>query len=601
MLPQFLGWPTTISKIISNALEAVFSTLVKPLVVILQAIFIMLAKLLYALFSNVLRSWLYMLLGIVDFLQGIFDIFAGVDTVKYKGEDMYLLDAFISQDIIKNAMVMVTFIGVALCFIFTIYTVGKSIGTHVLENKHPVGHIMGQALKACLAFMIVPLMAYFGLQLSTAILVSTDRAVNNAMGSDDTVPFSTVLFLSGTFNEETDADFSTGVRADYLSGRKSVYNDLQVCRDFPMITMDVSVFDMLKNSLTNTDATYYIPTGGTYNYFLVYCEAIFVIIVMICAVFLFVRRIIEVLILYVTAPLFVSTIPLDDGRIFKRWRELFIGKLISGFGVVFTMKLVMILIPVVVSGNFRFTGNSMVDGAIKTIFAIGSIFAAFKSQHTILEAFSPEIAMAAKESTGSVIRMGKQAINLGVQAGMAVATGGASAAASAAGAAASAAGAAGAAGTAASAAGAAGAAGSGAAFTGGAGAVGGLSTGAGSGASGASAAGGTTSAGGGTTSTGGGTSSTGGGTTSTGGGTTSAGGGTSSTGGGTTSTGGTPAKTADSPAKGGDTSFKGGQGSEAPAKNSGNDKSGGISAKDIADSISSGDDEKSEDNDELKG
>ncbi len=566
MLPQFLGWPTTITKVISDALSGVFDLLVKPLVIILQAICIMLAKLLYALFSNVLRSWLYTLLGIVDFLQGIFDIFAGVDTVKYQGEDMYLLDAFISQDIIKNALVLITFIGVTLCFIFTIYTVGKSIGTHVLENKHPVGHIMGQALKACLAFLIVPLMAYFGLQLSTAILVSTDRAVNNAMGSDDTVPFSTVLFLSGTFNEEVSADFSTGVRADYLNGRKSIYNDLQVCRDFPMQTLDVSVFDMLKSSLTNTDASYYIPSGASYNYFLVYCEAIFVIIVMVCAVFLFIRRIIEVLILYVTAPLFVSTIPLDDGRIFKRWRELFIGKLISGFGVVFTMKLVMLIIPVVVGGSFRFIGNAMVDGAIKTIFAIGSIFAAFKSQHTILEAFSPEIAMAARESTGAVIHMGKQAINLGVQAGMAVATGGASTAASAAGAAASAAGTAGAAGA---------AAGSGAAFTGGAGAIGGLSTGAGTGAAGASGAGsvgGTPPASGGTPPTGGGTSPTGGGTTPN-----------------------------SSSTTGGDSSFKGGSQQSDSSKNSGNDKSGGISAKDVIDSLDSGSDEKSEDSDELKG
>ncbi len=573
MVPQFLGWPTTITKVISDALETVFGALVKPLVVILQAICIIFAKLLYTLFSNVLRTWLYTLLGIVDFFQGIFDIFAGVDTVKYQGEDMYLLDAFISHDIIRNALALVTFIGVALCFIFTIYTVGKSIGAHVLENKHPVGHIMGQALKACLAFMIVPLMAYFGLQLSTAILVSTDRAVNNAMGSDDTVPFSTVLFLSGTFNEEVDADFSTGVRADYLSGKKSIYNDLQVCRDFPMVTMDVSVFDMLKNSLTNTDATYYIPTGGAYNYFLVYCEAIFVIIVMICAVFLFIRRIIEVLILYVTAPLFVSSIPLDDGRIFKRWRELFIGKLISGFGVVFTMKLVMIIIPVVISGNFTFTGNSMADGAIKTIFAIGSIFAAFKSQHTILEAFSPEIAMAAKESTGAVIRMGKQAVSLGVQAGMAVATGGASAAASAAGAATSAAGAAGAAGTAASAAGGAASAAGGAAFTGGTGAVGGLSTGAGSGAvSGASGATGSAS---GATSAGSGS-----GTTPTGSGGTGSGG-TTSSGGGT--------KPPEKPAK-------------APPKTSaGSDKTSGISAKDIADSFNTGGDDKSDDSDELKG
>ncbi len=541
MIPQFLGWPTTVSSVIADALNKVFEVLTMPLFTILKAILVILVKILYSLFSQLLRNWLYTLLGIVDFFQGIFDIFSGVNTVKYEGEEMYLLDAFMTHDTVKNAFVMVTFIGVVLCFIFTIYTVGRSIGTHILENKNPVGHIMGQALKACITFMIVPIMAYFGLQLSTAILVSTDRAINNSMGSDDTVPISTVLFLSGTLDGETDADFSTGVRADYLSGRRSIYNDPQVCADFEMTQLDDSVFDALTNSNNNTTPEHYLLNGNSYNYFLVYGEALFVIIVMLCAVFLFVRRIIEVLILYITAPLFVSTIPMDDGHIFKRWRELFIGKLISGFGVVFTMKLVMMLIPVVVGGNFHFTDNSMIDGVIKTVFALGSIFAAYKSQHTLLEAFNPEIAMAARESTGVLIMLSKQAASIG----MAVATGGTSAAASAAGATA------GAVGTAGSAAGTAGAASGSAAFTGGVGTAGGLSTGAGSAA------------------------------------------GTGSSAQNNSAAGSSPAK----PGTGSGTKPQGGQ-----AFNDNGKSDSGISAKDIADSINSGGDEKeSKDDNEIKG
>ncbi len=562
MIPQFLGWPTTVSSVIADALNKVFEVLTTPLFTILKAILVILVKILYSLFSQLLRNWLYTLLGIVDFFQGIFDIFAGVDTVKYEGEEMYLLDAFMTHDTVKNAFVMVTFIGVVLCFIFTIYTVGKSIGTHILENKNPVGHIMGQALKACITFMIVPIMAYFGLQLSTAILVSTDRAINNSMGSDDTVPISTVLFLSGTLDGETDADFSTGVRADYLSGRRSIYNDPQVCADFEMTQLDDSVFDALTNSNNNTTPEHYLLNGNSYNYFLVYGEALFVIIVMLCAVFLFVRRIIEVLILYITAPLFVSTIPMDDGHIFKRWRELFIGKLISGFGVIFTMKLVMMLIPVVIGGNFHFTGNSMIDGVIKTVFALGSIFAAYKSQHTLLEAFNPEIAMAARESTGVLIMLSKQAASIG----MAVATGGTSAAASSAGAAAGAAG---------SAAGTAGAASGSAAFTGGAGTAGGLSTGAGGTAGGAASAGSTSGA----------VAAPSGGS--------AAGTGSSAPNSGAASSG--PAKSS----AGSDTGTKpqGGQAFNDNGKNH-----SGISAKDIADSInSSGDEKESKNDNQIKG
>lgn len=461
-----MKWSTDITDTIINALEAVFNALATPLFVILKTIVVLLVDQIYRLVSATLRQWMYILLRIVDFFESIFDIFAGLEPVTYKGEDRTLLDVFVSNDAVSNGFMLITVIGVVLCFIFTIYTVGKSIGTFVLEEKKPVSHIMKQALKSCLMFLVVPFIAYFGIMLSTELLVATDLAICNAMGSDDTIPMSTVLFLSGTFDGETNADFGTGVRAAYLSGQSSIYNEAQAIIDFKMEDLDLDMLETVLMADGGSPNDFLSLGSGGYNYLLVYIEALMVIVIMLCGMFSFVRSIFEVLILYITAPLFVSTIPLDDGATFRRWRELFIGKLISGYGTVFTMKIMMMLIPIIVGGNVTLTGDSMIDAVIKTIFAIGSLFASFKCQHTILQAFSPEIAMAAKETTRDMIGFGKKAVDLAVQAGSAIATGGASAAGTAA---ASVAGAAG------GATGAAGAASG--AFSGGAGAVGGLSTG----------------------------------------------------------------------------------------------------------------------------
>ena len=449
MEPILMKWSTKITDTIVDVLSAVFDVLVTPLFAILKSILVILVDQVYRLISATLRTWLYMLLKIVDFFESTFDIFSGIEPVTYKGDDKTLLDVFISNDAMSTVLALVTVIGVVLCFVFTLYTVGKSIGTYVLENKNPVSHIVKQALKSCMMFLILPLIAYFGIQLSTVVLRSTDRAICNAMGSDDTIPMSTVLFLSGTFDGETNADYSTGVRAEYLNGQTSIYNEAQTIIDFKMEDLDLDLLETVLVTDGGSPNDFLSFGSGGYNYLLVYIEALVVIIIMLCGTFIFIRSIFDVILLYITAPLFVSTMPLDNGQVFRRWRELFTGKLISGYGVVFSMKIMLMLIPILVGGNVRLTGDSMIDAVIKTIFAIGSLFASFKCQHTILQAFSPEIAMAAKGTTSEILGLGKAAANLAIQAGAAVATGGVSAAGTAA---------AGAAGTAGSAAGAAGAA-----------------------------------------------------------------------------------------------------------------------------------------------
>lgn len=492
MIPQFLAWDTGIGKVLQTALEKIFETLVSPLVAVLKVLLSILAEIIYFLISDTLINILYVLLRIVDFCEGIFNIFAGIEPVNAYGEEMYLLDAFISHNTIQNALVMITIVAVIVCFVFTLYSLGKSIGANIVENKKPVGHIMGQALKACIAFLLVPLMCYFGVQLSSTLLTSTSRAITTSMGSDEETPFSTVLFLSGTFGGDADDSYNEGARADYLSNKKSIYNRTDISRDFPMQEFDnhSNVFESMF-AVDGSEPEAYQAGLGAYNYILVYCEAIFTIIVMLCSVLVFIRRIIEVILLYIVSPFFVASIPLDEGATFKRWREMFIGKLISGFGTVFTMKIVLLLVPVFMKSSFKFADDMMVDAIIKTLFAVGSILAAYKSQHTILEAFNPEIAHAAKESAGAVMALGAAAVKVGVQAASAVATGGASAAASAAG------GLAGAAGAAGSAAGAAGAAGGMAGAAGGLGGAAGGLGGAGGAAGGLGGAGGGAFTGGG--------------------------------------------------------------------------------------------------------
>lgn len=498
VLLDSLGWVTTVTNAIADSLSWAFSLFSTLITYLFNFLFSVVLQGIVLVFGAFLQWVLFYLLHIVDVFEDFFDVFAGTQTVKNNGNEMYLLDVFLTNDGVKQALIAVTFVGVAICFIFTIYSVAKSMGSYALEHKRPISHVMKTALKSCIAFMIVPVMMFFGSQLSSAILVSTENAIIGVTGSDESPKLSTILFLSGTFgdDDEPDASFTSGKRADYFNGEKSIYNPADYLVDFTMYPEldldniqaifqsqadDVKVADKSADNIKNnkkgkTDfslddlsknaKTFPNLFESLYNYPLVYLVSIGVILIMLCSMFVFIRKIIEVVILYITSPLFVATMPLDEGSTFKRWREMFIGKLLSGFGIVISMNLVMIFIPMIMSSNFSFSDNVALDVSLKMIFVVGSLYAAWKSNTTILEVINPEVAAADRASAMVVAGMVKMAANTAKDAALAAATGGGSLAAK--GVATAAKGAASAAGSAASAAGSA-AKGAGNAFTGGSG------------------------------------------------------------------------------------------------------------------------------------
>lgn len=460
------GWITSVTSWLSDILGSVFRALVNPLISVCDIVIDWIINVIYDLFGSALRNLMYVLFRLVDFFESIFNIFAGTDKVRYDGEEMYLLDVFITHDSISTALSYVIFIGIALCFIFTIYSVTKSMGSYALENRHPVGEVMKNALKACISFAIIPIMMFFGLQLSSALLVSTERAVMGAYGTDEVPSTSTVIFLSGTFGDTNiqGDSFTEGIRGKYYRGeldpygeQYSVYNDEQICRDFnmkPSVNWSYSGTDkMSDNELkqiqpadgeqqlgkwnstlkdkVNNSAAGNIITNASFNFVFVYLACIIIIIIMICAMFVFIRRIIEVAILYVTAPLFVSAMPLDGGTAFGKWRQMFIGKLFTGFGIVISMKLVFMLTPIIFTPNLRLYGASTtIDSILKTIFMVASFYAAWKSSTLITELISPEAAMAERDSMDVIGHLAREA----AMAGIAAATGGAGAGAGSAGA-----------------------------------------------------------------------------------------------------------------------------------------------------------------------
>ncbi len=88
---------------------------------------------------------------------------------------------------------------------------------------------------------------------------------------------------------------------------------------------------------------------GSFNFILGYFAAIVVLVAVASACLGLVKRLYDIVVLFLALPLISSTIPLDDGARFKIWRETVISKVILAYGAVFAVNTFIIMAPIIIS------------------------------------------------------------------------------------------------------------------------------------------------------------------------------------------------------------------------------------------------------------
>ncbi|MBR6221886.1 MAG: hypothetical protein IKQ71_00460 [Lachnospiraceae bacterium] len=169
------------------------------------------------------------------------------------------------------------------------------------------------------------------------------------------VPIDRVLFVAGTMGTIWTAaanndvynkkpEFTDNVRGPFYRGEKSIYSFEKVHEVF-------SVNPLKMNYVLVAFACWMIIKE-------------MVVVVASCGV-----RIFNLLALYVTAPLAISTMPMDDGGKFKQWSTAFVIQLLSVLGMVVALRLFLIFLPMIWSPALSFdadTGGMEIWGTAAT-------------------------------------------------------------------------------------------------------------------------------------------------------------------------------------------------------------------------------------------
>ncbi len=371
LLSPVIDW---FAKIISAAFEWVFDNI---LMGFLKKVFEWLWEYIGVEIANFffaqIYAWYCGLLKLVDIVQYGFDVLIGLQDITYINEagqeqSMTLLNYIIFNDAIRTTLVAVTFIALALTIMFAIYSVIQSSFDLDFENKRPVGKVMTMTLKAMMTFLFIPLIVWVGLNLASVVLKQTAAALSGSVESATSIS-DTILLVSAM-----DAHKDSGVRFSFNTAPWS---------------------GIVDGSLN------YITFAGRINiaeidYLVGFASAIFCLIIMIICLFSFIRRIYDIVLLYIVSPYFASTMVLDDGQKFAHWRETFIAKVLVGFGSALGMRLFLLLIPVVMSDDIQFFSNSAVEATagyvLKLLFILGGMYAVYKSSSLLTSIISTSVA-----------------------------------------------------------------------------------------------------------------------------------------------------------------------------------------------------------------
>lgn len=342
-----------------------------------------------------------MLLKAVNLLNQMFMQFAGTANIKYAAagtstpEKSGTLISYIFQlSSISKVLLAISLVGGILAFLFAIYSTAKSIGdlTTEEERAQPISAVLKNGFKSMVSFLLIPVLCVVLLQASSALLTSVSLTFQYATGNEKGgTGIDDILFITAAANavtavqttSMTDAagPVTTTMTADEIRALYSA-NHAYTERDKVKEAFDISEID----------------------YLLGYISTLLVILILGGSVISFIRRIFDLLILYIVSPFFSATIALDGGSKFRGWKDMFVGKFFSCFGAVFAMDLFLLVSPVIAnSETLKFSGDPATDRVIKLFFVIGAAWSVFKGQSIFMQILNPE---AADNESGSLLMSG---------------------------------------------------------------------------------------------------------------------------------------------------------------------------------------------------
>lgn len=321
------------------------------------------------------------LLKIIDILQDIFTALSGTNYVSYTysagGKSYsgtgYLTEMLLEMPVVKDIFIKVWILSIVLCFLFLIAAVLRSLA-NLSGDGQSMNDILKQAANTFVLFFAVQLIAFGTLALSNVIISSTQKSMNYALGSSADIRMSNCIFAASAINAGRSDDEEENNKSiiSQMLGTSSANPDWSKVEGFYNGTRKYYDISDVQRDLLITKIDY---LSG------IVC-IVFVLKFMAGAALVFVQRIIYVVLGLIIAPFFVAITPLDGGARFERWKSFFIGACFSSIGVILSVNIYFMVVPIFVAEGFIMSGQSSLSYLIR-LYSIVILSLAFEKSGAI--------------------------------------------------------------------------------------------------------------------------------------------------------------------------------------------------------------------------
>ena len=299
-------------------------------------------------FLYMISSTLFRLIdGLIDCANKL----CGIETITFEGEETDFLSYLLFSDKVGFAFRVSAILATILLVIFTVFMILRSITKDKAEGTP--AQIAVKAFKTVLLFFFVPAVMIAFLTLGNAFVNALYKATVQSAASPGT-------FLFCAFAEDG------GMSAEYIQ----LFRTREL--DYTSASVVSQYMGMSGASLSDFPFIFSFIAGGV------------VLFGVGSAMLIFVDRVLSLVILYIAAPISISTSVLDDGARFKLWRDQFLSKFIMGYGMILAINIYAIVCGLVMNPEVAFfpgedSKNQFLDLIMKLLIVAGGALTMQKS------------------------------------------------------------------------------------------------------------------------------------------------------------------------------------------------------------------------------
>lgn len=271
---------------------------------------------------------------LIDGMMSCANKLCGIEPISVEGEDVDFLTFLLRNEKIELAFKTAALIGVILVIVFAVFAIIRSITSD--KGGTPM-QIFVKTFKTMLMFLFVPVVMITLVSILNVFMVALYKSTLG--GSPDGLG----RFLCGAFSQDA---------------VKEAHTD-------PNFYLDPS-FDY-----TNTGKMWDYMNLKNFDFFFSWIAGACILVTLANTLLMFVDRTISVLLLYIAAPISISTNVIDDGARFKLWRDQVLVKFITAYGCIIALNVYVLIVSIITSNSVKFFDSDFLNNLFKIAFILG--------------------------------------------------------------------------------------------------------------------------------------------------------------------------------------------------------------------------------------